>query len=173
LVFQNRLQMKGCHTLWEERVWKATLSAIQSSLMPRSLAQSLSALSNITAKLVVRYEKASERWEIDLVQGIRRDIKIDNSLSNLIIGSDPGVFTSAASFEKGWDNSTSLYKGSSTAFMPWSTSLQSSEMSIAYWDSACAVVGDWTKRIQRWLTVHAVSGKRMNKVHSRLNNSKS
>ena len=77
--------MKVCHTLWEERVWKATLSAIQSSLMPRSLAPPLSALSDIIAKLVVRYEKASERWEIDLVQGIRRDIKIDNSLSNLII----------------------------------------------------------------------------------------
>jgi len=44
--------------------------------------------------------------------------------------------------------------------MPWSTSLQSSEMSIAYWDSTCAVVGDGTRRIQRWLTVHAVSGKR-------------
>jgi len=42
--------------------------------------------------------------------------------------------------------------------MPWSSSpaWESSGMSIAYSDSGCAVVGDGTKRIQRWLTAHAV-----------------
>jgi len=76
------------------------------------------------------------------------------------IGSDSNVLTSAAAFEKGWDNSTSSCKGSSAALIPWSTSIESSQMSIAYLDSDCAVVGDGIKRIQRWLTVHAVSVKR-------------
>ena len=75
--------------------------------------------------------------------------------------SDSDVLTSAAPFEKGWDSTTSSCKGFRAAFMPLSTSPESSKMCIACSDSNCAVVGDGTKRIQRWLTVHAVSVKRV------------
>jgi len=97
-------------------------------------------------------------WKI-LEETSRWVIPSATSLSKSI-GSDSNVLTSAAAFEKGWDNTTSSCKGSSAAFMPWSTSPESSEMSIAYSDSGCAVVGDRTKCIQRWLTGHAVSVKR-------------
>jgi len=82
------------------------------------------------------------------------------------IGSDSNVHTSAVAFEKGWDNITSSCKGSSAAFLPWSTSPELSEMSIAaYSDSGCAVVGDGIKCIQRWLTVHSVSVKKARRRH--------
>jgi len=94
---------------------------------------------------------ASERWEIDLVKEIWRDVKVGDSLSNLIIEIHRIKLRCthfSSSFQKGWDNTTSSCKGSSAAFMPWSTSPDSSEMSIAYSDSGCATVGDGTKRFR-------------------------
>jgi len=62
------------------------------------------------------------------------------------IGSDFDVLTSAAAFEKGWDNTTSSCKGSSAAFImqPSSTLPGSSEISIAYSDSPVRL------RCSRW-----------------------
>jgi len=54
--------------------------------MPRSLSTPLSAFwrnSRQNWQSVTR--TASERWEIDLVKEIRRDVKVGDSLSNLII----------------------------------------------------------------------------------------
>ena len=163
--FSTCFENDSCHTPWEERVQKATLLAIQSSLMPRSLSPPLSAPSDVIAAKTgsqLREERARDEkstlWK-RLGETSRWAIPSEISLSKSI-GSDSNVLTSAAAFEKGWDNTTSSCKGSSAAFMPWSTSPESSEMSIAYSDSGCAVIGDGTKRIQRWLTVRAVSENR-------------
>jgi len=131
----------------------ATLSAVQSSLMPRSLSPPSSALSDVivtkTGNQVQEQRARGEKstlWK-RLGETSRWVIPSATSLSKSI-GSSSDVLTSAASFEKGWDNTTNLCKGSSAAFMPWSTPPESPEMSIAYSDSGCAVVGDETKRIR-------------------------
>ena len=100
--------------------------------------------------------------EIDLVKDQKRLGKTPRwvipSATSLLksIGSNSDVLTP----KKGRDNTTSPCKGSSAAFMPWSTSPESTEMSITYSDSSCAEVGDGTKHSLRWLVVHAVSVRR-------------
>jgi len=130
-----------------------TSSAIQSSLIPRSLSPPLSAPTDVIViktgshlrKQRARDEK-STLWK--RVGETSRRVIPSATLLSKSIGSNFDVITSAAAFEKGWDNTTSSCKGSSAAFMSWSTSPESSEMSIAYLDSGCAAVGDGTKRIR-------------------------
>jgi len=131
----------------------ATLSAIQSSLIPRSWSPPLSALSDVIVTKTgsqLREQRARDEkstlWK-RLGERSRWVIPSPTSLSKSI-GSNSDVLTSAATFEKGWDNTTSSCIGSSAVFMPWSTSPESSEMSISYSDSGYAVVGDGVKRIR-------------------------
>jgi len=163
--FSEPVEKDGCHTLWEKHVWKATLSAIQSSLMPKSLSPPLSALSDVkVAKPGRLLREQRVRNEISTLWKrlgvMSRWVTPSATLLSKSIGSDSNVLSSAAGFEKAWDNTTSSCKKSSAAFVPWSTSPDSSEMSIAYSDSGCTEVGDGAKRIQRLITVHAVIEKR-------------
>ena len=67
---------------------------------------------------------ASERWETDLVKEIRRNIKVVDFLSNLMIEINRIRFRCthfSSRFQKGWDNATSSCKGTSATCMPWST----------------------------------------------------
>ena len=160
-LFEN----DGCHTPWEEHVWMATLSAIHSSQMPRSLSPPFSTLSDVivtkTGNQVREQRARDEKSTLSKRSGetSRWVIPSATSLSKLI-GSNSDVLTSAAAFEKGWDNTTSSCKGSSAAFMPWSTSPESSDMSIAYFGLWLRYSRWWNQAFQRWLTVHAVSGTR-------------
>jgi len=106
---------------------------------------------------------ASERWEIDLVKKIRRDVKVGDSLSNLIIEIHRINFRCthfSSSFRKGLRQHHELMQRIQSCIYALINIARIARDEYCLFGLWLRCSRWWNQAYQRWLTVHAVSGTR-------------
>ena len=148
--FSEYVEKDICHTPWEERV---KCNIISNPVVTDAKVFFTTIIGAITRVSCQKWQSitrtASKRGEIDLVKQIRRDVKMGNSLINLIIEIHWVRFRCTTNFSNSFRKGLRQYPRAHEKdlvlhmIMPWSTSPESSEWRIAYSDSGCTT--------RRWL----------------------
>jgi len=106
---------------------------------------------------------ASESWEIDLVEEVRRDVKVSDSLSNLIIEIHRINFWCthfSSSFRKGLRQHHELIQRIQCCIYALINIARIARDEYCLFGFWLRCSRWWNQAYQRWLTMHAVSGTR-------------